>query len=347
LNEGESLLRWYQEKGRKLPFRQLEDPWKILVVEFLLHQTRISAVLPRLPRILSTLSDPEKTAKLDDLTLQSLWAGLGYYRRALYLRECARKILLLHKGKVPEEEKELLSLPGVGKYTARMIQGVVFGKKVPVIDGNIRRVLSRRWGIEENSPQEEKVLLQWFSLLSSAFPHIKFLIYALMDLGGTICLPRPRCELCPIAPFCYSYKKKNFFQRKEKKREKQKEEWILSVLRDRNGTFYLIQRGKGETFPQIIAPPLFSGSQPPENLFFLQRTWRRVHTEKPYRHTLTHRIYEVTPAIYELVWEGNSEEVLESPLIPFPEPLFFQLPLPTLFRKGIERLFPDKYEGRN
>ena len=144
------LLDWYDVNRRTLPWRGTGDPYRVLVSEIMLQQTRVAAVIPYYLRWMEELPDVESLAGVSEERLMKLWQGLGYYNRARNLQKAARMVVDAFSGRFPEEYEDLLRLPGVGDYTAGAVASIAFGKRVPAVDGNVLRVRSeeRRVGKE-------------------------------------------------------------------------------------------------------------------------------------------------------------------------------------------------------
>jgi A/G-specific adenine glycosylase len=198
------LLAWYRINKRAMPWRETRDPYAIWISEAMLQQTRVETVIPYWERFLTLFPDVHAlaTADLDDVL--GAWAGLGYYSRARNLRAAARLIEENHGGKLPDDAEALQSLPGIGRYTAGAVASIAFDRPEPVVDGNVKRVLTRLLGIREDIGQPavtERLWKEAGALVQG--PHPGDLNQALMELGATICTPRaPRCESCPVSQFC-------------------------------------------------------------------------------------------------------------------------------------------------
>ena len=200
----EKLMHWYEENARELPWRDHPDPYIVWVSEVMLQQTRIETVIPYFHQWVREFPTITTLASSTQQKVLNLWEGLGYYSRARSLHKASRIIVDEYDGKLPEDMETLMQLPGIGRYTASAILSIAFNKDEPALDGNIRRVLSRVFNIEEpaRSTLSEKRL---WDLAYKNLPKGEAGNYnqALMDLGATICTPKnPSCLECPIKSEC-------------------------------------------------------------------------------------------------------------------------------------------------
>lgn len=192
-----ALLRWYDRHKRPLPWRSTRDPYAIWVSETMLQQTRVAAVLPYYRRFMEAFPSVEALDRAPLPRVQSVWSGLGYYRRAANLKLAARLLVSRHGGKVPAEHQALLRLPGVGRYTAGAVMSIAFGKPWAATDGNVRRVYARLLGRNEPGALEEAAERMVSRSRPGDFNQ------AVMELGATLCLPSaPECPRCPLAHWC-------------------------------------------------------------------------------------------------------------------------------------------------
>ncbi len=200
------LLAWYDRHRRKLPWRPppgvAADPYRVWLSEIMLQQTGVKTVGPYFEKFLARWPDVEALggASLDDVL--RMWAGLGYYSRARNLHACAVKVRRDHGGVFPDTEEGLRSLPGIGPYTASAISAIAFGRRTMPVDGNIERVVSRLFAVEEPLPQAKPLIQQLATTLLGASEEKSRAgdsAQALMDLGSSICTPKkPACALCPL-----------------------------------------------------------------------------------------------------------------------------------------------------
>jgi A/G-specific adenine glycosylase len=203
----EILLEWYRQNARDLPWRRTRDPYAIWVAEIMLQQTRVETVLPYYRRWMEEFPDPRALAEAGPDEVLSVWEGLGYYRRARLLQRAAQRIMTEYNGEVPRRLEDLLSLPGVGRYTAAAVVAIAFDQDVVALDGNLRRVLARLidLDLDPRSPEGEARVMAYATQLLPRGQASSF-NQALMDLGATICIPRgPLCEDCPISAHCRAY----------------------------------------------------------------------------------------------------------------------------------------------
>jgi A/G-specific adenine glycosylase len=201
VSDGERLLSWYRVAARDLPWRRSRDPYRILVSEVMLQQTRVEVVLPAFARFVAAFPSIEALAAADEERVLERWSGLGYYGRARRLREAAREVV--RRGGFPRRAAELAQLPGIGSYTAAAVASIAFGEPVAVLDGNVARVIGRwRGELDAASAAGRRRLLAAAETLlvggESGDSN-----QALMELGATVCTPRaPRCAVCPLAAGC-------------------------------------------------------------------------------------------------------------------------------------------------
>jgi A/G-specific adenine glycosylase len=192
------LLRWYDRNKRDLPWRKTRDPYQVWLSEIMLQQTRVAAVIDYYQRFLELFPTVAALAASSKEDVLAAWSGLGYYRRARALHECARKIVNENGGKFPQCSEALEALPGIGRYTAAAVASIAFNEAVAVVDGNVERVLQR---IAGGTLSKDEVWEQANLLLSRRRPGD--FNQAVMELGATVCLPRdPNCLICPVNEFC-------------------------------------------------------------------------------------------------------------------------------------------------
>ncbi len=203
------LLAWYHAYKRPLPWRLDGNPYRIFVVEVMLQQTQIKTVLPYYERWLKTVPNVYALARAPLDKVLKLWEGLGYYSRARNLHKAAKMIVEQFGGIIPNDLESLRSLPGIGRYTAGAIASIAYQKSVPLVDGNVFRVLSRVFNCK-NDISKPKTQKKFYELATGLIPEKEpgNFNQALMELGSLTCIPEtPRCPSCPVKSLCISFKK--------------------------------------------------------------------------------------------------------------------------------------------
>jgi A/G-specific adenine glycosylase len=198
------LGAWFDLVARDLPWRRTDDPYAIWLSEVMLQQTRVDTVVGYFERFMARFPNVNVLAEAPLGEVLSLWSGLGYYRRARELHVAAREVTERYGGHLPATAKELRALRGIGRYTAGAIASIAYGKREPLVDGNVARVLARLFAVEEDVKSTGGQRALW-ALATRLVPseHPGRFNQALMELGAIVCTPRaPRCEVCPVAAHC-------------------------------------------------------------------------------------------------------------------------------------------------
>ena len=198
------LLRWFHSEKRALPWREEPTPYRVWVSEIMLQQTRVEAVKPYFERFVAALPDVRALARADEDTLMKLWEGLGYYSRARHLQSAARLICSDHGGKIPARFDGLLTLPGIGRYTAGAVASIAFGERRPAVDGNVLRVIMRLLACPADILKESTKRAVEEALIARLPENAGDFNQSLMELGALVCLPRgaARCPSCPLERLC-------------------------------------------------------------------------------------------------------------------------------------------------
>jgi len=203
------LLAWYESHARVLPWREDASPYRVWISEIMLQQTRVEAVIPYFERFLKELPDVAALAAVEDDRLMKLWEGLGYYNRARNLKKAAQLVMERFDGEIPSSCEKLLTLPGIGSYTAGAVSSIAYGRAAPAVDGNVLRVISRVLASREDI-LKQSVRRRMEQLLGGVIPEGRASQFnqGLIEIGAIVCVPngRPRCEECPLASLCLARK---------------------------------------------------------------------------------------------------------------------------------------------
>jgi A/G-specific adenine glycosylase len=198
------LLRWYDRHRRSLPWRETRDPYAIWVSEIMLQQTQVKTVIPYFERWMARFPTVCALATAAEDDVLHAWQGLGYYSRARSLKRAAELVLERFQGELPRAPEDLRALPGVGPYSAGAIASIAFGERVPVVDGNVIRVLTRLFGLR-GDPTRAPLKAELWRRAEGLVPRKRpgDFNQALMELGATVCTPEaPGCDACPLAAAC-------------------------------------------------------------------------------------------------------------------------------------------------
>lgn len=256
-------MAWYRASCRKLPWRGVEDPYAILVSEVMLQQTQVRTVIPYYERWMKRFPTLETLAEADEGEVLKAWEGLGYYRRARLLHAAAQMVTSEFGGRFPSDPETIASLPGVGPYTLAALASIAFGHAMPVVDGNVIRVLTRWFGIRgvpSRLPARREIAETARRLVPREAPGD--FNQALMELGAMVCLPRrPCCLLCPVRRGCAAYAEgaqARFPEAAPPKAVIRQFEYAGLVIRE--GKVLLCRRGDGGRmerlwqFPSVLLP---------------------------------------------------------------------------------------------
>ncbi len=299
------LLAWYRRTGRDLPWRHTRDPYAIWVSEIMLQQTQVKTAIPYYWRWLAAFPTVEALAEADLQQVLKLWEGLGYYARARNLHTAARQIVDKYAGCFPVTFAEVNALPGIGRSTAGAILSSAFNQCHPLLDANVRRVLSRLYAIAEPPHRTETLWKRSATLVDPAFPHD--FNQAIMDLGATVCVPRsPHCLLCPWQLHCHAYRsgEPERFPVKATRPERGQLNGV-SVLIEYRGEFLLVRRpasgllGGLWEFPYLELP---DGCKPVD---YLRSVFPAIKVGRAYgivTHDFTHR--RLSTQVYAAQWQG-------------------------------------------
>jgi len=262
----ETLVAWQKVHGRNhLPWQNTQDPYRVWLSEIMLQQTQVSTVLDYYDKFLQHFPTVADLAAATQDKVMGLWSGLGYYSRARNLHQCAKDVVARFGGKFPVTAADLITLPGIGRSTAAAVASFCFSERVAIMDGNVKRVLTRVWAYDADLSvsKNEKALWQ---LAENALPtrQIKTAMprysQALMDLGATLCLPRkPHCQACPVRQECKAFAlgEPEKFPVKTRKIKRSSEVLWLLLAQNTKGQVWLEKRPPKGIWASLYSLPLF------------------------------------------------------------------------------------------
>lgn len=315
-----TLLAWYDAHKRDLPWRQTRDPYRIWVSEIMLQQTRVAAVLEHYARWLKRFPDVRALSSAREQTVLAMWSGLGYYHRARRMHRAAKEIVRKLEGKFPCTAEELADLPGIGRYTSAAIASIAFGEAVPVVDGNVQRVITRLSGEDRADIWQQAAIL-----LSRKRPGD--FNQAMMELGATVCTPRsPQCLLCPIATWCAT---RGVESRPTQPKRQRKQ--LRYIFAQRNGRVLLLQRA--------AEAKLMASMWELPNVAPVLPLLPRQELAK-FRHSITNTDYDVTVVADDRVDQRHVPAAAQW----FTRKQWQRLPLTGLTRKVLFRLAGESSE---
>ena len=332
------LLPWYRGNRRCLPWREDRNPYHIWLSEIMLQQTRVEAVKGYYTRFLAVLPDIQALAECDDEVLHKLWEGLGYYSRVRNLKKCAQVIEAQYGGEFPTDHAQVLSLPGIGPYTAGAICSIAFNQPTPAVDGNVLRVVSRLRNDPSpiDLPETKKDVTEFLAGIYP--PQAGDFTQALMELGATVCGPnrKPDCESCPCEGFCLAFLEGNpqTLPVKSPKKGRRQENLTVFIL-SCDGRFALEKRPEKGLLAGLWQFPNLPGDLDTEQALNALRAWglhpRELFRESRKTHIFTHIQWNMKGIYLEVDSPGGGFQWMT------PEEINTQAALPTAFRQFWER----------
>jgi A/G-specific adenine glycosylase len=308
----ERVIAWQRAHGRAgLPWQLTRDPYRVWLSEIMLQQTQVTTVLGYYERFLQRFSTVAALAAAPSEDVLALWSGLGYYARARNLHRCAQAVVAEHGGEFPRSAEQLAGLPGIGRSTAAAIAAFCFGERVAILDGNVKRVLTRVLAFERDIAQSASEKALW-AIASDLLPnapageplHAAMATYTqgLMDLGATVCtIRRPACDACPAHAMCAGRASgaPEAFPVKTRKLKRSKRAAVLLWLQHRDRV-WLVRRADSGVWAQLWSLPEF------DTAISLERTveaWPgTLEWMAPFKHVLTHFDWMLQPL--KLQWHG-------------------------------------------
>tara|TARA_B100001057_G_scaffold24307_1_gene22451 strand:+ start:735 stop:1709 length:975 start_codon:yes stop_codon:yes gene_type:complete len=289
MNFSKRIIRWQKLNGRNnLPW-QTNDPYKVWISEIMLQQTQVSTVIPYYENFIQSFPDILTLSKSDLDEVLNNWAGLGFYRRARNLHQTSKIIANKYNQVFPDNYDDLVDLPGIGESTAGAILALAFNKAGTILDGNVKRVVSRYLNVE-NNPSELKKTIKPFLYENSPEDNYRRFGQGMMDLGSLTCIKdKPKCNKCPIQKKCLSFKKQSFIKTKKNAIAKTQESFSWFIYQKNNKVMLCKNPDEG------IWPNLWVF--PKRELF---RTRQNVNELPSFKHSLSHKDFHISPRIINI-----------------------------------------------
>ena len=318
----EPLLEWYQENKRILPWRENKNPYCIWISEIMLQQTRIEAVKKYYARFMKELPTIQELANVPEERLLKLWEGLGYYNRARNLQKAAKTIEEEYKGKMPNTYTELITLSGIGEYTAGAIASIAYNERIPAVDGNVLRVIARVLASEKDVllPETKKEVTEELKRLMEKqdknFQAGDF-NEALMELGELVCLPNgePNCKECPLQRICIAHEK-GVAQKlpvREKKIKRKEEDKTVFLLESQDGKMAIRKRREKGVLNGMYELPNSKGRiEELKDIEEVLKQWNlkstKIENIGEHQHIFTHITWKMVA--YRITVEKENEEFI-------------------------------------
>jgi len=312
------LLSWYEQSKRVLPWRDNPTPYRVWISEIMLQQTRVEAVIPYFNRFIEQLPDVYALSDAEDDVLNKLWEGLGYYSRVRNLKKAAIQIVEHFNGDIPDNQKDLESLPGIGNYTSGAILSIAYQQHYTAVDGNVLRVFARLTVNRENikDPSTKKEIKK---LVLSLLPidRVGDFNQGLMEIGAKVCLPNgmPLCAVCPLQIFCKSYKQSIVHEipAKQMKKPRRIEKKTVLIMSHKS-TYAIEQRINKGLLAGLYQFPLLDGHVTLEEIKTKFKKAENILKIESSKHIFTHLEWEMeaysmsfTSNINNYVWVNKDE----------------------------------------
>ena len=289
------LVRWQRQHGRHdLPWQNTRDPYRVWLSEVMLQQTQVNTVLGYYERFLQRFPNVQVLAQADMDDVLALWSGLGYYSRARHLHRCAQVVVAEHGGRFPMQAERLQSLPGIGRSTAAAMASLCHDERIAILDGNVKRVLTRLLGFDQDMalPSAERALWELAqALLPTRAQDMPAYTQGVMDLGATLCTrTRPRCEACPVQGLCEAYQtgQPEKFPVKTRKLRRSTQSWWWLLAFNGRGEVLLVKRPASGIWASLHCLPMFDSEDGLRALLPASLS-RAVRVRPVIQHVLTHR----------------------------------------------------------
>lgn len=302
-------MQWQASHGRNhLPWQQTRDPYRVWLSEIMLQQTQVSTVLGYYQRFLDAFPDVASLAAAPQDAVLALWSGLGYYSRARNLHKCAQAVMELWGGAFPGRAEDLETLPGIGRSTAGAIASFCFSERVPILDANVRRVLTRVLAFDGDLAQSrnEKQLWEHAQQLCPTQDLLHSMpryTQGMMDLGASICTPRkPSCLVCPLHGECRAGRAGNpeSYPVRTRKVKRTAQAWWLLIAMDGRGRVWLQKRPQAGIWAGLYSPPVLDSYEALQS--YAQQRWPQSTAQSwrelpGFLHVLTHKDLHLHPVV--------------------------------------------------
>jgi A/G-specific adenine glycosylase len=301
----QDIVAWQKRHGRNsLPWQNTRDPYRVWLSEIMLQQTQVVTVLDYYARFLDRFPTVAELALAEPDDVLALWSGLGYYSRARNLHRCAQDVVALHGGQFPRSSVQLQTLPGIGPSTAAAIASFCFAERVAILDGNVKRVLTRVLGFTADLSLGKNEKQLW-AIATSLLPENNLnqtmprYTQGVMDLGATICTARkPQCLICPVQGICkgFAQGQPEKYPVKTKKIKRSVEHLSLLWAQKPDGSVWLERRPVSGIWGSLYCLPIFE-SQESLVAFLPARSRTRIQVLPSFKHVLTHKDLHLSPVM--------------------------------------------------
>lgn len=326
------LVAWQKQHGRHdLPWQHTRDPYRVWLSEIMLQQTQVVTVKDYFTRFLARFPTVADLAAAQEDEVLALWSGLGYYSRARNLHRAAQQVMSHYAGVFPQTAQDLQSLPGIGPSTAAAIASICFDERVAILDGNVKRVLTRHLGYAQDLALKRHETALWelaHARLPKRSADMPAYTQAVMDLGAGVCTPKqPQCGRCPVRSDCVAHAQNAVLDYPVKTRQlkRQTQSWWLLLARTQQGAVWLQQRPSTGVWAKLYALPMFDSFEALSQTLPEPMQAQLVHTEVV-KHVLTHRDLFLHPILLMLpervsLGQGQWVEASNWPQLGLPAPI--------------------------
>lgn len=330
-----TLIKWYLQNKRDLPWRNTQDPYFVWLSEIILQQTRVAQGLPYYQAFVAAFPTVHDLARAAEQDVLKLWQGLGYYSRARNLHQAAQYISTELNGEFPNNYQDLLQIKGIGTYTAAAVASFCYNEAVPVVDGNVFRVLARYLGVPTDIALAS-AKKEFYALAAELMPQHEPAIFnqALMEFGALQCVPaNPNCEICPLVSQCLAFKNKTIAERPQKRGKIVPKNRYFHFVQFDDGENILLEKRIGKDIWQhLFQFPLIEYEQNTEFSEIEEQLVNRFEmrptaVSSQIKHVLTHQ------KIYAYVWKFDSFPVknrMDSAWLIVNKNDLFNYPIPRL-----------------